>query len=80
MNAPAACVIAQQYSSANFVELHFHSHQEKFGARFKIVIIYTFFHFFKTKKMKQKDTADGACLSAVYLKTLSITEVRSVKR
>jgi hypothetical protein len=31
-------VIAQQYSSATFVSLPFHSHKEKFGARFKNVI------------------------------------------
>jgi hypothetical protein len=28
---PAACVIAQQYSSATFVSLRFHSRREKFG-------------------------------------------------
>ena len=38
MTAPAACVIAQQYSFATFVSLRFHSshyHKEKFGASFK---------------------------------------------
>jgi len=29
---PPACVIAQHYSSATFVSLRFHSHEEKFGA------------------------------------------------
>jgi len=29
---PAACVIAQQYSSTKFVSLLFHSRKEKFGA------------------------------------------------
>jgi len=32
---PAACVIAQQCSSATFVSLRFHSSKEKFGARYK---------------------------------------------
>jgi hypothetical protein len=31
----AACVIAQQYSSATFISLWFHSRKEKFGARLK---------------------------------------------
>jgi len=31
----AACVVTQQYSSATFVSLHFHSHKEKSGAHFK---------------------------------------------
>jgi len=32
---PAACVIAQQCSSATFVSLRFHSNKEKFGTRRK---------------------------------------------
>jgi len=40
---PAACVIAQQYSSAKFVSLRLHSHMEKFGARFKNVTDFIFF-------------------------------------
>jgi len=36
---PAACVIAQQYSSATFVSLHFHSSKEKFGRLLKNVTI-----------------------------------------
>ena len=32
---PAACVIAQQYSSAKLVSMYFNSHKEKFGARLK---------------------------------------------
>jgi hypothetical protein len=40
MTAPAGCVIAQQYCFGNFVSLHFHSHQENLGARFRIVVIY----------------------------------------
>jgi hypothetical protein len=34
----AAFVIAQQYSFATFVSLHFRSRKEKFGARLKNVI------------------------------------------
>jgi general stress protein 26 len=29
MTTPAACVIAQQHSSATFVSLHFHTRMEK---------------------------------------------------
>jgi hypothetical protein len=36
---PDTCVIAQQYSSATFVSLHFHSRKEEFGARFKRDIV-----------------------------------------
>jgi hypothetical protein len=36
--APAACVIAQQYSSAIFVSRRFLSRKEKFGTRFKNLI------------------------------------------
>jgi len=35
---PAACVIAQQYSSANFDSLRFHSLKEKSGAVFVTII------------------------------------------
>jgi hypothetical protein len=45
MTAPAACVIAQQYSSATFILLVFHSRKEKFGALFSKVIISIFFTF-----------------------------------
>jgi hypothetical protein len=38
-NRPAACVIAQQYSSTNFVSLRFLSRKEKMGPLFKIIII-----------------------------------------
>jgi hypothetical protein len=31
-DSPAAIVITQQYSSATFISVHFHSRQEKFGA------------------------------------------------
>jgi hypothetical protein len=31
MTAPPSCVIAQQYSSASYISLHFYSHWEKFG-------------------------------------------------
>ena len=41
-----ACVIAQQHSSTIYVSLHLHYCKEKFGARFKNVIIYL--TFFKT--------------------------------
>jgi hypothetical protein len=38
-------VIAQQYSSATFCPLQFHSHDEKIGASFKHVIYFTLYHF-----------------------------------
>jgi hypothetical protein len=40
---PAACVIAQQYSSVTFISLFFHSHKEKYGERSENVIILIFF-------------------------------------
>jgi len=36
---PAICVITQQYSSTFFVSLSFSSRKERFGMRFKKVII-----------------------------------------
>jgi hypothetical protein len=39
---PAACVIAQQYSSSTSTPLSFGSSKEKFGARLKMSL----FHFF----------------------------------
>jgi len=40
VTAPAACVIiAQQYSSATFISINFHSLKEKFCLHFKNVII-----------------------------------------
>jgi hypothetical protein len=36
----AACVIAQQYYSATFVSLRFHSREEKFGALSKSYLIF----------------------------------------
>jgi hypothetical protein len=42
----AACVIAQQYSSATLVSWRFHSRKQKFAARFKNATI-RFFYFFK---------------------------------
>jgi hypothetical protein len=39
---PDACVIAQQYSSATFVSLRFHSRKEKFGALYENVTISIF--------------------------------------
>jgi len=38
MTRPAACVIAQQYSSATNVSLRYHSCKEKFGGRFENII------------------------------------------
>jgi hypothetical protein len=49
---PNACVIAQQYSSATFVSLHFHPHKEKFGACLNNFIIYFFFYFLKVRKFE----------------------------
>jgi hypothetical protein len=42
-----ACIIAQQYSPTPYVSLHLHYCKEKFGARFKNVIIY--FTFLKLR-------------------------------
>ena len=52
---PAACVIAQQYSSATFYSLRFHSHKENFGIRCKNVInsIYLLIFFFNFRNLKQ---------------------------
>jgi hypothetical protein len=42
---PAALLIAQQYSSTNFVPLRFHFRKNKFGADSKnIILIYFFNH------------------------------------
>jgi hypothetical protein len=42
MRSAAACVFAQQYSSANFISLRFHTRKEKFSAILKKVIIPSF--------------------------------------
>jgi hypothetical protein len=42
-----AYVIAQQYSSANFVSLRSHSRREKFGSILKNSIILTFINVFQ---------------------------------
>jgi hypothetical protein len=42
-----ACAIAQQYSSATFISLPFHSRKEKCTIHFKNVIISILFYFFK---------------------------------
>jgi len=46
---PAACAIAQQYSSATFVFLRFHTRKEEFGSRFNNVILYLFFTMLKSQ-------------------------------
>jgi hypothetical protein len=43
---PAACVIAQQYSSATFFSLRIHSHNENFGALLKTAFISLFIHIY----------------------------------
>jgi hypothetical protein len=48
---PAACVIAQQYYSAAFASLRFHSRKEKLGARFKDAISFT------SKKLSKSEIA-----------------------
>jgi hypothetical protein len=45
-DGPAACVIAQHYSSATLVSLRFHSRKQKYGAPFKNII--SNFYIFKT--------------------------------
>jgi hypothetical protein len=42
-DCPAACVMAQQYSSATFFSSRFHSRKDKFGAPFKKLL----FQFFR---------------------------------
>jgi hypothetical protein len=49
MTAPAACVIARQYSSSTFVSLRFRSRKEKFDTRFKNAVI-SFLPFLKMRK------------------------------
>ena len=43
----AACVIAQQYSSATLVSLRFHSRKEQVDARFKNIVILFVVTFFR---------------------------------
>jgi hypothetical protein len=50
----AACVFAQQYSSATFISLRFHSRKEKFSAHFKHIII-SIFYFFEIVSLKLSD-------------------------
>jgi len=45
----ATCVIAQHYSSATFVSMHFTSRDEQSGARFKYFII----SHFKLEKLNK---------------------------
>jgi hypothetical protein len=40
---PAACVIAQQYSSTTFISSHVHFHKGTFGMHFKNLIISFYF-------------------------------------
>jgi len=47
---PAACVVAQQYSSSTFVSLSFHSCKEKFGALFNFFYLCTFLSPFEDLK------------------------------
>jgi Na+(H+)/acetate symporter ActP len=54
MNAPSVCVIAQQYTSATFISLRFHSRKVKFGARFKNITISNFYFF---KNMPKSEIA-----------------------
>jgi hypothetical protein len=44
---PAACVIAQQYSSATFVSLRSHPRREKFGSFLKNSTILIFINVFQ---------------------------------
>jgi len=44
---PAACVIAQQYSTSTFVQWRFHSRKEKFVKPFRNVVNPIFFYGFK---------------------------------
>jgi hypothetical protein len=46
-DCPAACVIAQHYSSATFISLRRHSRKENFVTRFKNVISIMFLSLFK---------------------------------
>jgi hypothetical protein len=52
-DGPVDCDIAQQYSSAAFLPLQFHSHNEKLSASFKYVII----SLFTTSKLPKCEIA-----------------------
>ena len=45
-DSPAACVIAQDYSSATFLSFRFNFRKEKLGGRFKIVTLHFLFYYF----------------------------------
>jgi hypothetical protein len=51
---PAACVIAQQYSSAIFVSLRFHSRNEKIRYAFRN---YYYFNFSLILKLRKSENA-----------------------
>jgi len=53
-DCPASCVVAQQYSSATFVSLHFHSHKQKFSLHFKMVLFQIKFLFYFLKLHKSE--------------------------
>jgi hypothetical protein len=38
-DGPTACVITQQRFSTTFISLRFHSHKEKFGTLFKMLLL-----------------------------------------
>jgi hypothetical protein len=52
---PAACVIAQQYSSANLVSMHFNSPTEKLGARLKKKVVLLSSRSFKNFAYTEND-------------------------
>jgi len=62
MPAPAAFVIAQQYSSAHFVLLRFHSRLEKKNsAHFKKCLFFLFFKNYVSLKLRNFKLRETSC-------------------
>jgi hypothetical protein len=80
---PSASVITQQYSSATFIRLHFHSHKHKFGAIFNN---FTFWGLkLHTKKMRKSDRVCivvrlGICLEKLSQLTEASAHLAAVVR
>jgi hypothetical protein len=55
---PAACVIAQQYSSVTFFSLRIHSHNENFGV-FKSFYFTFDIHLLKLRKLTLRKSVNG---------------------
>jgi hypothetical protein len=73
-NRPAACAIAQQYSSANFVLLLSHSRKEKFG---DLKLHYFNFSFKKCVDLKLRKLSSVLFSSVTHSRTSSTYILRS---